>query len=296
MNAAEHETGGFAARLPGGRPQIIVVGSINLDLVVRCPRLPLPGETIAGGDLARVAGGKGANQALAAARLGADVAMIGCVGDDSHGEQALAGLRTAGVDLSGVARGSVPTGTAMIVVADGGENQIVVSAGSNALVRPDGARLAAADAIICQLEIPDEAVSAAAAAARGLFCLNAAPVRPVPQDVLERVDLLVVNETEYAALDAPKGALVALTLGARGAVLLRDGAELAQAAAPAVEAVDTVGAGDTFCAALVVALLSGRSPENALAWACLAAAFAVTRPGAQDGMPTAEELLTWRIP
>jgi len=276
------------------RPAIAVVGSLNVDLTLRCDRLPHPGETVTGRDFAQRPGGKGANQALAAARLGAAVRMIGRTGPDAYAEVAVRNLRAAGVDLTMVAQAAAPTGIAMILVDDTGENQIVLHPGANATLDLDDIELGDRDAVICQLEIPGRAVARAARAthARGLFCLNAAPALPVPPEALARADLIIVNETEHAALP-PTNALVALTLGAHGAVLLKDGEQLARAAAPTVTAVDTVGAGDTFVAALVVGLVEGRQPGDALRRACLAAALTVTGEGAQSAMPTAAQVDEW---
>jgi len=274
------------------RPTIVVVGSLNVDLTLRCDRLPQPGETVTGRDFTQRPGGKGANQALAAARLGANVSMVGRTGADAYAEVALSNLRAAGVDLRRVTEVDLPTGIAMILVDGAGENAIAVHSGANAQLDLGDVDLSGADAVICQLESPGAAVVQAARATRGLFCLNAAPAVPVPPEALARADLVIVNETEYAALPATN-AVVALTLGEAGAVLLKDGEQLARAKAPAVTAVDTVGAGDTFVAAFVVGLLEGRPPGDALQRACLAAALTVTHEGAQTAMPTNTELDDW---
>jgi ribokinase len=258
-----------------------VVGSVNLDLVARCEKLPRPGETVTGASLARYPGGKGANQAVAAARLGARVRFVGCVGEDPFAEEALAGLRGAGVELD-VRTVDEPTGVAVILVAADGENEIAVAPGANA--RVGGFRVGEADAVLCQLEIPDEAVREAAAQAR-FFCLNAAPAREV--DV--RADLLVVNALEHEVV-GDAGRLVAVTWGEAGAVLLEDGREVARAVPPRVRAVDGTGAGDAFTACLVVSLLQGRSRRAALERACAAGALAASRPGAQPSLPTADEI------
>jgi len=278
------------------RPAIAVVGSLNVDLTLRCDRLPDPGETVTGRDFTQRPGGKGANQALAAARLGAAVRMIGRTGTDSYAEVAVRNLRAAGVDLSMVTQAAAPTGIAMILVDDTGENQIVLHPGANALLDLADIELGDGDAVICQLEIPGHAVARAARAThgRGLFCLNAAPALPIPPEALARADLVIVNETEHAALP-PTNALVALTLGGHGAVLIKDGEQLARATAPTVTAVDTVGAGDTFVAAFVVGLVEGRQPGDALQRACLAAALTVTGEGAQSAMPTAAQVDEWEI-
>lgn len=263
-------------------PRIIVVGSINLDLVVRLERLPEPGETVGGGSFSRVPGGKGANQAVACARLGADVTMIAAVGRDPQAEEALAGLRAAGVELV-LQESEAPTGVALIQVDLEGETTIAVAPGANATLR--AVDLPLHDAVLCQLEIPDDAVLAAWEECTGLFCLNAAPARPIAVDA----DLTVVNRHELVTLVRRDG-LVALTLGAEGAVLLDDGDEIARAAPPPVDAVDGTAAGDAFTACLLVSLLEERSQEEALRRACAAGALAASRFGAQPSLPTAAKV------
>jgi ribokinase len=271
-------------------PRISVVGSANLDLVAFTERLPRPGETLTANDFERVPGGKGANQAVAAARLGADVRFVGCVGDDEHGRLALAGLEEAGVDLTALTRADEPTGIAMIVVDGSAENQIVVVPGANARLRPEDVATAGADGVLVQLEIPIEAV-ARATEAEAFVCLNAAPARAVPDDVLARCDLIVANSLELDALGStPLGPLFAVTLGPQGALLLEGGAEVARATPPSVTAVDGTAAGDAFCACLVVSLLEGRDREEALRRACAAGAIAASRPGAQPSLPTRDEV------
>ncbi len=257
--------------------ELTVVGSINLDLVARVERLPRAGETVAGTSFGRFPGGKGANQAVAAARLGARVRMIGAVGADPLADEALAGLREAGVELAVEHTGT--TGIALILVADDGENQIVVVPGANAHVRPTSL----AGAVLCQLEVPDEVVHAAARDA-SFFALNAAPARPI--DIVP--DLLIVNRFEHEVVSA--GKLVAVTYGPDGAALFEDGREVARAAPPAVDAVDGTAAGDAFAACLVVGLLEGRERGAALARACAAGALAATRLGAQPSLPRAGEV------
>jgi ribokinase len=261
-------------------PRIDVVGSINLDLVARVERLPRPGETLTGASFDRFPGGKGANQAVAAARLGARVRMVGSVGRDPLAEEALSGLREADVELE-LATPDAPTGIAIILVDDSGENVIVVAPGANGI--PRAVDVANADAVICQLEVPDEVVLAAAAQAR-FFCLNAAPARPIDVEP----DLLVVNTLEYEVVF--RGRLVAVTHGAVGAVLLEGGREVARAAPPPVTAVDGTAAGDAFTACLVVSLLEGRELGEALRRACAAGAIAASRHGAQPSLPTAAEV------
>ncbi|GAA1238576.1 ribokinase [Pseudonocardia alaniniphila] len=273
-------------------PRIAVVGSVNLDLVARVPRLPAPGETLAAGDLRRVPGGKGANQALAARRLGADVTLVAAVGDDAACDEALALLQHDGVRLDGLRREhGHPTGHALITVDDSGETTIVVAAGANATldVSPDDVR--GADAVLTVLEIPDTAVAAAVQHATGLVVLNAAPARALPSELLRRIDLVVVNTAEYAAIEGLDAArAVAVTAGAKGAVLRRDGREVAAAQPPPVDVVDGTAAGDAFTAALTVALLDGASDPDAMRRACAAGALAVTKAGAQPSLPTAAEL------
>lgn len=272
------------------RPRIHIAGSINLDLVVQCERLPEPGETILGGHFSHHPGGKGANQALAARRLGGDVAMIGCVGRDSEADAALDLLDAAGVDLSGLTRlADFPTGVALIAVSAEGENQIVVAPGANAEFALDHLPERIDGAVIGQLEIPVDTLLAATERCSGLVVLNLAPALDVPKTLLERADVLVVNESEaeFYGLDAllESGGLVVLTLGAEGAVMYRDGKELARACPPSVEAVDTTGAGDTFVGALTVALLEDQSPDKALAFACAAGAASCLGAGAQTAIP-----------
>jgi len=267
---------------PGPPPRITVVGSANVDLVARCRRLPRPGETVTDAEFERVPGGKGANQAVAAARLGARVRFVGRIGQD---DLVLRSLEREGVDVSGVVRDEGETGVAMILVEDGGENVIVVAPGANRRLAADDIDVGSTQAVICQQEIPAPAVAAAAAQAP-FFCLNAAPARG-PLELSP--DLLVVNRYEYEVVGAHSG-LVALTLGPEGAVLLEHGREVARASPPPVDAVDGTAAGDAFCAALVVGLLEGRDRAEALRRACAAGALAASRPGAQPSLPTAEEL------
>ena len=262
-------------------PRLTVVGSINLDLVVRAERLPRPGETVSGANFSRVPGGKGANQAVAAARLGAAVTMIGCVGNDELAEEALAGLREAGVEERWLAK-EAPTGIALVTVDGVGETTIVVAPGANAELRPDELSLGDADAVLCQQEIPVDTVTRAAELAPRFF-LNAAPAR----GGAPAAELTIVNRLELEALGERRG-LVCLTLGVEGAVLLEDGREVGRAAPPAVEAVDGTAAGDAFTACLVVSLLEGRSRDESLRRACTAGALAASRFGAQTSLPTAE--------
>ena len=257
---------------------LTVVGSINLDLVATVERLPRPGETLSGAQLTHIPGGKGANQAVAAARLGAAVRMVGCVGTDAYATEALAGLRETGVDLD-VREVDTSTGVAIILVADDGENQIVVVPGANAEV----GGFSVSGNVLCQLEIPDAALREARTQAEWLG-VNAAPARPL---VVE-ADLVVANRYEAEAVGEQR--LLAVTLGEEGAVLLEQGREVARASAPRVTAVDGTAAGDAFTACLVVSLLEGRDREDALRRACAAGAIAASRFGAQPSLPTADEV------
>jgi len=275
-------------------PSIVVIGSVNLDLVATVARLPSPGETVTGAELSRFPGGKGANQALAANRLGADVTLLACVGEDAAGEEALELLRDGGVELGDCQFSEdAPTGTALIAVAPSGENHIVVAPGANRQLTPESLRLPDADALICQLEVPTETIVAAAETFQGFFAVNLAPAMHVDVAVLQRADLVVVNESEAAwygdSLSACTG-MIATTFGAAGAVLTKNGEDLARAKPPRIEAVDTTAAGDTFTAALTVALVEGQPPEQALEFACAAGAAAATKLGAQPSLPTRNEV------
>ncbi|MGI8516670.1 MAG: ribokinase [Acidimicrobiia bacterium] len=270
---------------------LTVVGSVNLDLVIRVERLPVPGETVSDGVFSRHPGGKGGNQALAARRLGADVSLVAAVGDDEAASVALGLLEQAGVDLTrSWTHSSMATGIAVILVARDGENQIAVAPGANRALTPESVELANGENVICQLEIPLETVEATAARCTGFFALNAAPAREVSKAVLKRADLVIVNEIEHATFGNEllecKG-LIAVTQGVLGATLYRHGRQVAKAASPAVEAIDTVGAGDAFVGALTVAVLNGFSADQALVRAVAAGALATTVQGAQPSLPTA---------
>jgi ribokinase len=282
---------------------IAVVGSINLDVVVGVERHPAPGETVVGGDRMELPGGKGANQAVAAARLGATVGFVGRVGDDDAGRRLRDGLAGEGIDVAHVlVDPEAPTGMALIAVDGAGENTIVVSPGANARVGAgdvEAARdvLAGAAVTLVQHEVPEDAVAATIAGAGGAVVLNPAPARPI----VAAVDVLVPNRGELEALAGRAGdpvelarglggvRAVVVTLGAEGAVVVEgDRAELIPA--PRVEAVDTTGAGDAFCGALAQALDSGADLVEAASWATRAAAASVTRLGAQAGMPRHEDV------
>jgi ribokinase len=291
--------------------RVVVVGSLNADLVIRCARAPAAGETVAGSALDFVPGGKGANQAVAAARAGARVRMVGCVGGDDFGRRLRASLRSSGVDDSGVSEVATATGTAVIVVEASGENRIVLLAGANGEVRAADVRPAALDAgdhVVIQLEIPFEVVAEVAldAKRRGATVhLNAAPADQRARTLADRVDHLIVNEgeaallagsgvdgeaAERAAVGELRGAgfpRVTLTLGARGA-LHGEGSRLVRAAAPRVEVVDTTAAGDAFVGAWVAAECAGASMEERLRRAVAAGSLAVTRAGAQPSLPPAD--------
>ena len=273
---------------------ITVIGSVNLDIVAKVARLPAAGETVTGAELYRYPGGKGANQALAAKRLGADVTLIARVGDDAAADEALVLLREDGVDLSQcIALPGIPTGTALIAVAPSGENQIVVAPGANQHLAPDDIDVPESDALICQLEVPIDTVARAAEEFAGFFAVNLAPAARIDVAVLQRANLVVVNETESAwygdTLRACSG-MVATTRGAGLATLEQDGTVIAEARPPAVEAIDATGAGDTFTAALTVALVEGMPPQDALEFACTAGAAATTKMGAQPSLPVRDEV------
>jgi len=274
--------------------RITVVGSINLDFVASTPALPRAGETVTGARLARHPGGKGANQALAAHKLGADVSLIGCVGVDEMAGAAMALLTAHGVQLSGVETDiAEPTGVALIAVDQTGENQIVVCAGANHRITSEHLPARIDGPLIVQLELPIATVEAAVGRATGFVCVNLAPAAPVSNQLLGRADLLIVNETEaafYGDLLHRGGGRVVVTQGARGAVLYQRGVELARATPPTVTAVDATGAGDAFVGAICVALLEGMPADQALRFACAAGALAATKAGAQPSLPTRAEV------
>jgi len=273
---------------------IVVLGSVNLDIVASASRLPVAGETVTDASLDRYPGGKGANQALAARRLGADVSLLARVGDDSAAEEALRLLREDGVDLSACTiDADTPTGIALICVAPSGENQIVVAPGANGKLEPEMLNVPAGSGLICQLEVPVTSVTKAATEFDGFVCLNLAPAKPVPAELLGSADLIVVNETEaafYGSLLDDTDAIIATTFGARGAELRQGSEVIANTLPPEVEAVDATGAGDTFTAALTVALLEQQPPQRALQFACTAGALAATVAGAQTSLPRRHEV------
>jgi ribokinase len=296
------------------RSEIVVVGSLNADLVTRLERFPAPGETVTALDFAVHPGGKGANQAYAAARLGGRVAMLGCIGPDAYGERLTQSLQSAGVDVGPVNRDAeAPTGLALITLDPSGENQIVVVPGANArltpeLVQAQAARIAAAAVVLLQLEVPLDAVLAAARLARdggATVILDPAPARPLPASLLGCVDFLTPNQSELQTLTghavggpaeqaarslADGGSLrVIVKMGEAGALLVEPNGH-AFWPALRVEAVDATGAGDCFNAALAVALAEGRPLPEAGRLATAAGALCVTRAGAQPSMPTRQEV------
>ncbi len=297
-----------------------------MDLVVRAPRIPVPGETVLGGSYRTFPGGKGANQAVAAARMGASVSLISCLGDDSHGARLREALAPEGLDLSGLRiREKEATGLALITVAEGGENTIVVAPGANASLSPEDiqqseALIANADVLLMQLEVPLQSVHAAAKIARSAgrcVMLNAAPARVLPKELLSLVDVLIVNQTEAmrmlnidSRLDPARLALrlpelglstVLLTLGSTGAIMAHKGRPK-RLSPPTVRSVDSVGAGDAFCGALAVAWGQVHAAqkrkdnsefeltEHAGHLAAVAGALATTKPGALPSMPTRAEV------
>ncbi|MFD3662392.1 ribokinase [Streptomyces sp. NPDC058659] len=288
---------------------IVVLGSTNMDLVAYVPRAPARGETVTGRAFRTVPGGKGANQAVAAARAGAEVSMIGAVGADDFGARLRANLEHCAVDTDLLRTAEGPSGTAHIVVDDDGGNAIVVVPGANAAVTSlshgDEALIGTADTLLLQLELPLSVVTEGAATARRLgvrTVLTPAPAQPLPPGLLAVTDLLVPNEHEAAALTGltdPRAAAQALlrdvpevvvTLGAAGSLYAARGAEPVTVPAPRVRAVDTTAAGDTFVGALAVALGEGRPVPEALAWAQTAAALSVQREGASTSMPYRTEI------
>lgn len=300
-----------------GPGRVVVVGSANVDLVVDVPRHPAGGETILGGDLRRNPGGKGANQAVAASRSGgADTSFVGALGRDEAATLLRRSLEDAGVRTDAAQDVDAPTGTALITVAPDGENAIVVAPGANAHLEVgdrQAERIATADVVLAQLEVPLDVVRAASRARRpgALLVLNAAPSRELPDDVWAGVDVLVVNEHEAADLTGGRDAsgdarqapeqlaavllervpAVVITLGGEGSVAARRGAEPVRVPGVRVDVVDTTGAGDTYCGVLAAALARGVPIADAARLAGAAGALAVTRPGAQQSAPAAADVL-----
>ncbi|MDQ0589194.1 ribokinase [Variovorax paradoxus] len=297
-------------------PRIVVLGSLNMDIVLRVPHAPAAGETLLGHSIAHIPGGKGANQAVSCAREGGRVAMIGCVGDDAHGQALRDALMRDGIDTAALRTSrSEPTGTALILVEDGGQNRIVMIPGANAKAEIDAAalrqQLQGAAFLVTQFEIPMDQVVRAISVAHEAGCkvlLNPSPVQPIAVPLWPRIDTLVVNEIEAQALcgqaaDSPQEAALAgqalrakgvarvvVTLGARGAVAIdADGAR--HHPAPTVQAVDTTAAGDTFLGALAVALGEGQSFDEAVRLGIRAAALCIQQPGAQPSIPQRDAVL-----
>jgi ribokinase len=287
--------------------RVAVVGSINVDLVIRVARLPMPGETVIGGSFHKTHGGKGANQAVAAARLGASTVIVGAVGDDDFGREARETLAREGVDVSWVGTSELPTGVAQILVSQTGENVIAVASGANGDVTAEQvtgalqAVLTPGAVVLASLEVPIEAVAAAATMARKLGCrfiLNPAPARELPSELLSSCDVLTPNEIEARALGLARpevlrdlGILaVVITRGAAGADLLRPGSLVHSQDAFPVEVVDTTGAGDAFSATLAWALAGGSSLEDAVRLAAAGGALATRAVGARSSLGKREEV------
>ncbi len=306
---------------PARAPRIVVLGSLNMDLVLRVPHAPAAGETLLGHSIATIPGGKGANQAVSCAREGAQVRMIGCVGDDAHGSALRDALQRDGIDTAALRTvAGEPTGTALILVEDSGQNRIVLISGANARLEVDEAALAqqvqGAAFLVAQFETPLNQVARGIAVAHGAGCkvmLNPSPVQPIAEPLWPLIDTLVVNEIEAQALcgqsaDSPQEAAqagrtlrakgvarVVVTLGARGAVAVdADGAR--HHPAPEVQAVDTTAAGDTFLGALAVALGEGQSFDEAVRLGIRAAALCIQQPGAQPSIPQRGAVLLSPLP
>jgi ribokinase len=291
--------------------RLVILGGLNMDLIVRVARLPRPGETVAGDDLLRAPGGKGGNQAVAAARLGASVTMIGRVGHDAFGRELVRGLREAGVSTRWVRGSDRPTGAALIIVDERGENSIAVSPGANLDLQPEDVprqAITAADVAVAALEVPLASIEAAFRLARlhgARTVLNAAPAQSVPAALLGLCDVVICNQVELATLldhsvpledaDAARrlrsfpDQVVVVTLGERGAIGVVGDAEVVRPGFE-VATVDTVGAGDAFVAGFVAGRWWSAGLDEALRWGCAAGALATTRPGAQPSMPNLAEV------
>ncbi|MCG6574944.1 ribokinase [Pseudomonas sp. AF32] len=300
--------------------KVVVIGSLNMDLVTRAPRLPRGGETLIGESFSTIPGGKGANQAVAAARLGAQVSMVGCVGNDAYGQQLRGALLAEGIDCRAVSVVEGSSGVALIVVDDNSQNAIVIVAGANGVLTPDvldgvDEVLQSADVIICQLEVPDATVGHALKRGRELgktVILNPAPAsHALPADWYASVDYLIPNESEAAMLSglavdsletaeaaaaqlmAAGAGKVIVTLGSQG-LMFANGASFEHFPAPKVKAVDTTAAGDTFVGGFAAALANGKSEAEAIRFGQVAAALSVTRVGAQPSIPTLLEVQAFK--
>lgn len=275
-------------------PKLCVLGSVNLDLIIQTERLPKAGETVSQGTYTALPGGKGANVALAAKRLGAEVELRAAVGNDYYATQALTYLKEAGVNLDALIRleGS-HTGLAFINVAANGENQIAVASGANAAFTPDRLAPVTSHGIVTQFEIPIDTIEAALRGYKGFVSINASPVVEGLERLTGRANLIIVNEGEYDAykhvLENYEG-LLAVTLGSEGAKILKGGDTIAEARPPKVEVIDTTGAGDAFAAALTVTLMTGLKPEPALKFACAVGALTTTKLGTQSAVPFREDV------
>lgn len=292
--------------------KIIVIGSSNTDMVIKAAKIPVPGETVLGGEFKMGPGGKGANQAVAAARLGGDVTFICKVGNDLFGENAIKGYKKDGIDTSSVLYSEKPSGTALIMVDEGGENIISVAPGANGDFTPEDVEKVAdvirkADYVVFQLEIPVETVLAAAkiASEAGAYViLNPAPACKLPSELFKYISLVTPNQTEIAILTGIDGDIeagmtrlnemgvkdVILTLGSKGSAIW-DGKKAEIVPAQKVKAVDTTAAGDTFCGALCVALSEGKTKKEAVEFATKASALTVQKMGAQESIPYRKDII-----
>ena len=270
---------------------LTVLGSVNLDLIVQVRDLPKAGETVTGGAYTALPGGKGANVAVAARRLGAETEIMAAVGEDDYAAQALVNLEKEGVYLDAVRRVDAHTGLAFITVSEDGENQIAVASGANAAYAPQYVPKLCSDVLITQFEIPTKTIEAALAGYKGFIAVNASPVRTDVDSILDRADLIIVNEGEAAQYDLDNhDGLVAITLGAKGAKLYHKGELISSATPPKVDVVDTTGAGDAFAAGLTVALAEKQSPQEALEFACAVGALTATKLGTQTASPKRAEV------
>jgi len=270
---------------------LTVLGSINLDLILQVESLPKASETVTGGVYSALPGGKGANVAVAAKRLGAETEIMAAVGDDDYAAQALINLDKEGVYLDAVRRVDAHTGLAFITVSKDGENQIAVASGANAAYTPADVPKLCSDVLITQFEIPTAVIESALDGYQGFVAVNASPVRSGVEAILARADLIIVNEGEALQYDLENQAgLVAVTLGSKGAELRKGGKVIATAKPPKIDVVDTTGAGDAFAAALTVALAEKQTHQDALDFACAVGALTTTKLGTQTASPTRAEV------